>query len=68
LKRRLKNIFIVSVLGIGGFYGYRAYQNHVWYADMSDSDKTIGTKPRLVVLGTGAYSFEERIETKFDLL
>lgn len=53
LKRRLKNLLIITVVGLGTFYAYRGYRNYRWYSDMSDSDKTIGTKPRIVVLGTG---------------
>lgn len=52
-KRRLKNFFVITVVGLGTFYAYRGYQNYRWFTDMSDSDKTIGTKPRIVVLGTG---------------
>lgn len=71
LKRRLKNVLIVSILGIGGYYGYRSYQNYTWYKNMSDSDKTIGTKPRLVVLGTGwgAVPLLKHIDTnKYDVV
>ncbi|CAF0888279.1 unnamed protein product [Adineta ricciae] len=53
LKRRLKNVFIVTVVGFGTFYAYRAYQRYKWFHEMSDSDKTLGTKQRIVVLGTG---------------
>ncbi|CAF1330259.1 unnamed protein product [Adineta steineri] len=53
LKRRLKNLLIVTVVGVGTFYSYRGYRRYKWYSEMSDSDKTIGTKPRIVVLGTG---------------
>ncbi len=53
LKRRLKNVLIVTVVGLGTFYGYRWYKNYQWFNEMTDSDRTIGTKPRVVVLGTG---------------
>jgi hypothetical protein len=49
----LKNFLIVTVVGLGTFYGYRAYHRYHWFSEMSDSDETIGTKPRIVVLGTG---------------
>ena len=53
LKRRLRNLLVVTVVGLGTFYGYRAYRRSKWYHEMSDSDRAIGTKPRIVVLGTG---------------
>ncbi|CAF3476045.1 unnamed protein product [Rotaria sordida] len=53
LKRRLKNFFVITVVGLGTYYGYRSYRRYRWFNDMSDSDKTSGTKPRVVVLGTG---------------
>jgi hypothetical protein len=53
LKRRLKNFVVVSVVGLGMFYAYRGYCRYNWFNDMSDSDTTLGTKPRVVVLGTG---------------
>lgn len=53
LKRRLKNFLIVTVVGLGTFYGYRGVTHYQWFKEMSDSDKTIGTKPRIIVLGTG---------------
>lgn len=53
LKRRLRNLLIVTFVGFGSYYAYRSYRNYVWFRNMSDSDQTIGTKPRVVVLGTG---------------
>ena len=53
LKRRLKNVFLVTVVGLGTFYAYRGFRRYKWFNEMSDSDKTIGSKPRIVVLGTG---------------
>jgi len=53
LKRRLKNLLIVTVVGLGTFYSYRGYRRYTWYKNMTDSDDSIGTKPRVVVLGTG---------------
>ncbi|UJR09090.1 hypothetical protein I4U23_013337 [Adineta vaga] len=53
LKRRLRNFLIVTVVGAGSYYGYRSYKNHRWSKEMLESDQTIGTKPRIVVLGTG---------------
>ncbi|CAF3880495.1 unnamed protein product [Rotaria sordida] len=53
LKRRLKNFFVITVVGLGTYYGYRSYRRYRWFNDMSDFDKTSGTKPRVVVLGTG---------------
>jgi hypothetical protein len=47
---------IVTVVGFGTFYGYRAYRRFRWFRDMTDSDNTIGSKPRIVVLGTGKQS------------
>ena len=64
LKRRLRNLLVVTVVGLGTFYGYRAYRRSKWYHEMSDSDRAIGTKPRIVVLGTGnisRHTFAERI-------
>jgi hypothetical protein len=49
----LKNFLIITVVGFGTFYGYRSYSRHRWFNEMSESDKIIGTKPRIVVLGTG---------------
>ncbi|CAF3165364.1 unnamed protein product [Rotaria socialis] len=53
LKRRLRNLLIVTVVGCGTYYGYRANRNYKWFKDMTDSDNSIGTKPRVVILGTG---------------
>jgi hypothetical protein len=53
LKRRLKNFLIVTVIGLGTFYAYRGYRSYRWFHEMSDSDRAIGAKPRVVVLGTG---------------
>jgi hypothetical protein len=54
LKRRLRNILLISIVGFGTYHIYHRYQQYQWFNEMTDSDKTIGTKPRLVVLGTGA--------------
>ena len=53
LKRRLRNLLIVSVVGLGTFYGYRGYRRYKWFNEVSDSDQAVGTRPRVVVLGTG---------------
>ncbi|CAF1171120.1 unnamed protein product [Adineta steineri] len=53
LKRRLKNLLIITVVGVGSFYSYRAYRSYKWSKEVSESDSTTGTKPRIVVLGTG---------------
>ncbi len=49
----MRNFLVITVVGLGTFYGYRGYSRYRWFNEMSDSDKTIGTKPRIVVLGTG---------------
>jgi hypothetical protein len=49
----LRNLLIITVVGLGTFYAYRGYRRYQWFHQMSDSDTTIGTKPRIVVLGTG---------------
>jgi hypothetical protein len=53
LKRRLRNLLIVTVVGFGTYYSYRSYRKYTWFKNMNDSDNSIGTKPRVVVLGTG---------------
>jgi len=53
LKRRLRNLLIVTVVGFGTYYSYRSYRRYTWFKNMNDSDNSIGTKPRVVVLGTG---------------
>ncbi len=53
LKRRLRNILLISVIGFGTYHIYHRYQQYQWFNEIIDSDKTIDTKPRLVVLGTG---------------
>ncbi|CAF3357422.1 unnamed protein product [Rotaria socialis] len=53
LKRRLKNFLIITVVGFGTYYGVSSYRRYRWFNEISDSDKTMGTKPRVVVLGTG---------------
>ncbi|CAF1240962.1 unnamed protein product [Rotaria sp. Silwood1] len=53
LKRRLKNLLIVTIVGSGIYYGYRNYRDYKWFQDMNDSDNSSGTKPRIVILGTG---------------
>ncbi|CAF1105552.1 unnamed protein product [Adineta ricciae] len=53
LKRRLRNLLIVTIVGGGSYYGYRSYQNYRWYQEITESDEVIGSKPRIVVLGTG---------------
>lgn len=52
-KRPWRNLLVVTLIGTGTFYGYRAYLDNQWYNDMADSDQTLGTKHRIVVLGTG---------------
>ena len=53
LKRRWRKLLIVTLIGTGTFYGYRAYRHNQWYNEMDHSDQTLGTKHRIVVLGTG---------------
>ncbi|CAF1985082.1 unnamed protein product [Rotaria magnacalcarata] len=53
LKRRLRNLLIVTIVGCGTYYGYRTHRDYKWFKDMTDSDNSIGTKPRVVILGTG---------------
>jgi hypothetical protein len=47
---------VVTVVGFGSYYTYRSYRKYKWFKNMTDSDNSIGTKPRIVVLGTGEYS------------
>ena len=58
LKRRLRNLLIVTVVGLGSYYSYRGYRRYKWAKNLSDSDNSIGTKPRIVVLGTGEHSIK----------
>lgn len=53
LRRRLRNLLIVSVIAGVSIYTYRGYRRYAWFRDMNESDSSIGTKPRIVVLGTG---------------
>ncbi|CAF4395793.1 unnamed protein product, partial [Adineta steineri] len=48
-----KNLLIITVVGVGSFYSYRAYRSYKWSKEVSESDSITGTKPRIVVLGTG---------------
>jgi hypothetical protein len=43
---------------LGTYYIYRGYRRYRWFNEMSDSDKTVGTKPRIIVLGTGNESIQ----------
>ena len=52
-KRRLRNIVIIGVVGFGANDLYHRYRRHQWFNEMEDANKTIGTRPRLIVLGTG---------------
>jgi hypothetical protein len=61
LKRRLKYFLIITAVGYGTLIVYLGYRRYKWYHDMRVSDETIGTKPRVVVLGTG----EELIQLFF---
>jgi hypothetical protein len=63
LKRRWRNLLVVTLIGTGTVYGYRAYRHNQWYNEMVDSDQTLGTKHRIVVLGTG-----RTLSKKFRLL
>ena len=58
LKRRLRNALIVIVVGVGAYKIYHQYHHYRWFSEMSNATETIGTKPRLVVLGTGAESLQ----------
>ncbi len=53
LKRRLRNIILISVIGFGTISIYGKYRRYRWFHEMDECDKTIGTKPRIIVLGTG---------------
>ncbi len=44
---------LISVIGFGTIYVYGNYRRYRWFHEMNDCDKTIGTKPRIIVLGTG---------------
>ncbi|CAF1378276.1 unnamed protein product [Rotaria sordida] len=66
LKRRLRNLLIVSVIGFGSYYGYRNYKNYKWHKELNESNESTGTKPRIVVLGTGwgAVPFLKHIDSQ----
>ncbi|CAF1357024.1 unnamed protein product [Rotaria sp. Silwood1] len=66
LRRRLRIFWTTTVVGFGAFCGYRGYRNYQWFNEMTDSDETIGTKPRVIVLGTGwgAVPLLKHIDTK----
>ncbi|CAF3144724.1 unnamed protein product [Rotaria sp. Silwood2] len=53
LKRRLKNLLIITFVGTGIYYGYRNYRDYKWFKDMNDLDNSSGIKQRIVILGTG---------------
>ena len=58
LKRPWRNLLVVTLIGTGTFYGYRVYRQNQWYNEMANSDQTLGTKHRIVVLGTGKTTFK----------
>ena len=68
LKRRLKNLLLITAVGLGTFYGYRGYQRRQWFHNMSDSDASSGKKPRVIVLGTGEAFEPSRFDLKNDFV
>lgn len=56
-KRRLRNTLIISIVGFSALYGYRRYDRSRWLNEICDSERNSGTKPRIVVLGSGKICF-----------
>lgn len=49
----MRNVIIICAVGFGANYIYDRYRRYQWLSEMEDASKAIGTKPRVVVLGTG---------------
>ncbi|UJR34474.1 hypothetical protein I4U23_021881 [Adineta vaga] len=71
LKRNLRNLILFNIIGIGTYYGYKKYHQYQLINLINNSNKNIGTKPRLIVLGTGwgAVSLLKHIDTiKYEVI
>ncbi len=62
----MRNFLLISVIGYSTYHFYHRYHHHKWFNEMVDSNKTIGTKRRLIILGTGwaAVSLLKHIDTQ----
>ncbi|CAF1125158.1 unnamed protein product [Adineta ricciae] len=71
LKRNVRNIIIVGIIGVGTYHGYRKYHRYQWRNAVNDLNENLGRKPRLIVLGTGwgSVSLLKHIDTsKYEVI